>query len=317
MTSSDLGESVDTASAPRTYRWAHDIARRRDVYAWNCLFLGLRDKYATALLEWRDRHAESPPADLDSVKAAVDELIEEVAPFLAAALAGIQAGRAVFSDQRDVLDSLVDPPGWRYSGRVSIVAAPEALGFIFQALHGAMSVKTVQPKHAIRVAEAHVRVRSQRVQRVCDAHSLMGWSELFGQDCRVSRDYIMTAFERWDWLADVFASEREYRETLMAYHMLLHTRELARRISGGEQLNENTRPVTPMVFVTADRELGDRGYLRLLRAADEIPHIWKSVDVRRDAMESNWRMWMQLGRRATGGFRGELPHEELLAEVLG
>lgn len=302
-------ENTEPCGAIDAYRRAHALAREGDVLGWRQLLQSLQTSYVASLREWQAEHDSQPPREVEAFKEVADGLVESGAGLVAAGLGAVESGRRRFRDQRDTLVQVVLPPDWQRVGSAALVEGPYALGFVFHGLHGALCLRRADPGRAIRLAETYLLTDGRIPQRVCESPELMGWSATLGQNCTIALGYLLEGFGRWNWLSALFASDREYREAIVGYYLLLNTRELARRLARGDDIKSAVRPNVPLSFGHGYYEVADGAFLRLLRAEEKLHLVWEGVGITKDQMKEAWQPWMAVhgaAQRIT-----LMPHEHL------
>ncbi len=315
-----LPEVVDNAhSAASSYRSAIEIVRASDGVGWRQLIKLVQPDVINKLVQWRKDTVDGrAPTDVDDLLAAVDTAMSMVAPLVCVAMAGIESGRQGFREQTSLLDDLLYIPGWDRSGYTAWVEMPHALGFIYHSLHGALAVCTRQINTALTLARHKVAPRSDLVYKeLWQTSRLMGWTPSLGQDCKIAWRYLVSAYERWDWLSDIFADELEYRVSLSAYYVSLSIHNLASLIASGKPVDlfsiHDIR--VPLVFLGESEEINRRAISFLARSTEESEAIWASVGVSREQVGACWEGWIGLCVNwAQSVFRRPIYRDELVYE---
>ena len=127
----------------------------------------------------------------------------------------------------------------------------------------------------------------------------MGWSELFGSNCKKGWKYLAEAYKRWEWLSPIFGTELEYRTSLVAYYMALHIHELASIIASDQP--DTFRFNVPLTFVSEGYDINQLAISLLLRDPASLTKLWTSLNVTREQMEHSWGNWIRLSETLVMG----------------
>ncbi len=283
-------------SVTQAYSTAIDLARAADVLGWRQLLKRIRPGIFKSFVQWRQNELEEQLPEKKDLVQVVDKAVDIVSPLIAVALAGVESGRDQFKDQKSLLDDLLNIAEWNRSGYIVWIDIPNALGYVYHSLHGALSLSTKQINLALALAK--VKVPSPYNDAVfCDIweeYRLMGVCKSLGENSGESWKYIISAYERWEWLSEIFTDDLEYRSSLVAYYVALHIHELAAIIASGKQemlsTNAHWFPNVPLVFIYEGEDISMRA-ISMLRDQTEIEELWTSLNVTRGQMETSWESW--------------------------
>ena len=313
---------LDSAqSAVSSYRSAIELARGSDRAGWRQLIKRIQPSVINNLLKWRKEDLDGRRPSDEDLHPAVDEAIGIVSPLVCVAMAGVESGRQGFREQTSLLDDLLYIPGWDRSGYTDWVEMPQALGFIYHSLHGAVAVCTGQINTALSLARHKVAPEDRLVyEEVWQSSSLMGWTRSLGQACTSAWTYLSSAYERWEWLSDIFADELEYRVSLSAYYAGLSIHNLASLIASGSPKKEFAAHDirVPLTFLGESEEINRRAISFLARSTEEAKAIWTSVGVSREEIGASWEGWIGLCEGWARNvfrrpfYRGELVYQQFL-----
>lgn len=272
------------------YRLAVDIARRGDLLGWRQLVKKVRKPVHEALHAWRRKYDTTAPSDLASLHEVVDEAVGRVAGLLIIALVGVESGREEISDQRSLIDDLLNIVGWNYSGHTILVELPNTLAYVYQGLHGSMCLNTGQLDLAIALAETKVKLyTSNQYRRVWQHHDLIGWSDSLGKNCTENWRFLAESPKRWEWLVDLFGSELDFQISLAAYYMVLNLMELVDLLAAGglTRLQQNLEGFldVPLCCLSGPKDVPEKAMSLLLRDATRLKALWESKGVTREAIE--------------------------------
>ena len=310
-------------STTDVYASALEIARQSDMIAWRRTVKEVRSSLSNVLQDWRERRKLDEIRKKEDLPQVMDEAVDLYAPLFVIALAGIQSGREKFRDQRAMIDELSDLSSWKRSGSTTIIDIPYGMIFAFQAMCGAAFLDTDQIDLAIQLAQTRIPYWSQsQSSPLIDSPHLLGWPDSLGGTCTIAWDFIITAAQRWPWLATVFGVEEDYRVALSAYYMALHVHELAATIKAGnaDTLLPKDVHVTlsvPLCFLHNTDSIPQKAYRLLLR--NNVNLLWESVGVTIEDMKKYWPTWMRhTGAWLTNVYTfwrlSPIVHEHLLEE---
>jgi hypothetical protein len=130
---------------------------------------------------------------------------------------------------------------------------------------------------------------------------LRGYALSIGGNSIESWNYLVNAYERWEWLSHIFENEQEYRTSLVAYYMALNIHELADAIalSQNTALNINSEYyfTIPLTFLSEEWNITQRAISLLRRNPEALMEFWACLNVTREQMESSWEGWIDLSER--------------------
>jgi len=322
----EIPKQLDDPAA--VYQSAVGLARGNDVYGWRQLVKRVRLPIQPLLFEWRKKYEQNPPGTVEELCAAADEAVTVISPWLVIALAGVESGRGEFTDQRSLFDEIYEIDGWVMGGLTMLVDLPSTLGYIYQALHGAMCLYTGQLELALDLADMKVKDKYHgEYQSVWRLSRIVGWPETLGRNSITAWTFISTALERWPWLREIFGSERDYRMSLAAYYMALNTYELATDIAEkgtkpyeqGPLSGSQTMLWVPLNFAEETAETQRRAFSLLVGKKKLVTALWERKNVRREDMERLWQTWIDTCKSVWGyskypfgvGYGTTLAHAEL------
>ncbi|MBW1746280.1 MAG: toll/interleukin-1 receptor domain-containing protein [Deltaproteobacteria bacterium] len=321
-TSPSISVLPETFTDPaETYNIARQIAESGAVSQWTRLVSEIRPKIHEDLANWRIKYERENLRDIESLRAAVDEAVGITAPLMNLALAGVESGRAKFTDQRGLLSDIIDISGWNYSGLTILVNLPYALAYVYQNLHGALCSYTGQIDIAVSLAEKKIRgIHEQNFEKLWQKAEIVGWPESLGGNCGTAWDYMVNAYSRLNWLSAIFTTEEDFRTSLIAYQMILNINELIDLIRNDKsKILDDENPIDlsiPLTFAKEGREINRRAFQLIINKPLALENLWGNAGISRETMESNWTKWMKhchYWMRPNGGFglRTTLEHKYL------
>ncbi len=296
----EIPEQIQSAS--QAYESAFQLARANDTLGWGRLVRQIRPNVFDSLVEWRQKELDGNwPESAEQRREAVDKAVDIISPLISVALVGIESQSEHFNDQKSLLDDLLkirSRKGWNCSGYEKWIDLPDTVGYIYHSLHGSLSIYTNQLTLALDLARVKTRriPNSNSTDSVWKNSQFMGWSKPLGGICTENWQYLVAAYDRWEWLSLIFEDALTYRASLVAYYMGLSIHELAEHIAltaekgleGQYHIGYNV----PLDFLSEDSEIIQHAMELLLRnpTRDEL---WTSLDVTREQIRNAKWDWIR------------------------
>lgn len=295
----EIPEQIQSAS--QAYESAFQLARANDTLGWGRLVRQIRPNVFDSLVEWRQKELDGNwPESAEQRREAVDKAVDIISPLISVALVGIESRSEQFNDQKSLLDDLLkirSRKGWNRSGYEKCTDIPDTFSYVYHSLHGSLSIYTNQLTLALDLARVKTRrtPNSNSTDSVWKNSQLMGWSAPLGGACTENWQYLVEAYDRWEWLSLIFEDALTYRASLVAYYMGLSIHELAEHIAltaekgleGQYHIGYNV----PLDFLSEDSEIIQHAMELLLRnpTRDEL---WTSLNVTREQIGSAKWDWI-------------------------
>ncbi|QYY35455.1 MULTISPECIES: toll/interleukin-1 receptor domain-containing protein [Cerasicoccaceae] len=204
-------------------------------------------------------------------------------------LAGIEAANQGFNRQTSLIQELVDPPDWDWAGSVVTRSIPELLVFCFQALAGAMSVKSEQPHIIFGMANLPVSRRFQSDSTTLwQQTNHIGWPETLGRNCVNAWNFLMRLHAEVEWISKIFDG-KSLKGLVCAHYALLSVNEFLHFLDEKPNL-ETYHHGIPTMFLGHDNL--ERGLQYLYRSKVEIREcILSGHDIRK--LNEYWIVWVK------------------------
>ena len=315
-------------SASQVCELALQLARANDTLGWGRLVRQIRPNVFDSLVEWRQRELGSNwPEGAEQRRETVDKAVDIISPLISVALVGIESQSEQFNNQKSLLDELLkirSREGWNCSVYEKWIDIPDTLGYVYHSLHGSFSIYTKQLTLALDLARVKTRrtPNSDIIDNVWRNSQLMGWSKPLGETCTENWQYLVTAYDRWEWLSLIFEDASMYRVSLAAYYMALGIHELAEQLAlASEHGLEKQYPPggigynVPLDYLSEDSEIIQQATDLLLRdpTRDEL---WSSLDITLEQIRNAKWDWI---RECRGWLRQvyqgrQFPHVKFLLE---
>jgi hypothetical protein len=288
-------DTVESQTLEELYTTAVQIARSTDVLGWRQLVKQTRKDFHPRLNTWRREREVNPPNTQEEPTAAFDAAVSIVAPMIVVALAGVESGKEQFRDQRALFDDLIHVDDWNHSGRTVLVELPFALGYLYQAFHGAICLTTGQLKLALNLAEMKVNDRySNEHTSLWRIRRVIGWPTTLGS-CSDAWKYLAGVAKRWQWVTHIFGNDQDFRAGLTAYYIALNIVELSTRLAEGKTLSgHNIGLSVPIDFATEGEATIRRAMRLLAHDPATLAQIWNSRGLARKDIELAWPGWISI-----------------------
>jgi hypothetical protein len=315
---------IDPTSA---YQRALAAARAADMLAWRRIVAEGRNAMRPILTEWRDRYGNNVPQDKDTLVEQSMEGVTAFAPLTAIALAGLASGVPKFQHQAGLLEDVLNPAEWNRSGFVVRTELPEAGAFVYQALHGAMSLHVGNLGAAMTLARAQTVPRSSSsALALWQRHDIVMWPQALGHDATRTWQAGLALASQWSWLLEVFGDQTDYQSALYGYYVSLNALEYVERLLAGvlpkptDDLRLYHSDIPP-IFENAPEDAKRRGYQLNLEAREEYRALWRSMGLKEQSVRENWGLWIKLQNTARAQVypfqRQDLESHRLIPDILG
>lgn len=295
-----LTPDADATSANEVYNLAGRLIANEDIVGWRKLAQRLKRTFKPALTALRQEQEFALPQGDEPLIDVADKAVDLVAPSIAMALAGVESAQARFNDQRALFDGLYHLTDWSRGGRVIIIELPAMLGFVYQALHGAVCVLSDQPAMAVEFATMNVRHNStEKHSPLWKRSDLIGWPKSLGGNCFVAWKYLIDSYDKWTWLHDIFGDVETFETSLISYYILLNFMEyveflkngnLAAAIKNGTKL----RLEVPMIFGEQPKDFVDKALKQVARHPGVFDLIIKKFAVSKNQVVVEWDSWIEV-----------------------
>ena len=298
----DIPEHIE--SALEVYQTASKLVRAGDTLGWRELIKKIRPNVFKTLVQWRQNELDGQkPESKEQLVQVVDKAVEIISPLMVVALVGVESGREEFRDQKSLLDDILNITGWNPAGYTTWANIPYALGYVYHSLHGCVSLSTSQLDLALGLARVKTPVANgTRTLYVWKRSELRGYAQsisgIRGGNSLESWNYLVNAYEKYDWLSRIFDSKDEYQTSLVAYYMALNIHELADTITLSQNNTLNTSSkyyfTVPLTFLSEKWDITQRAISLLRRNPEALMELWTCLNVTREQIESSWAAWIEL-----------------------
>lgn len=281
---------------------AQDAAQRGDLLRWRNLVRETRNYTTESLLNWRISIEEGGGSSSENQNDRIENGLSIHGPLIGIALAGLASGNHKFANQFSLLEDILFPNNWNWSGSVAHANLPFGGGFIYQALHGAMSLFSQQLYGAIKFVRVPLDSPfGAQMGAVWQVHKLIGWPDSYGGNSKVAWEGLISLPDKWPWLNSVFGEKDEFLSSLVAYYMALNVNEYCCLLKDGEEekLENLTRQgrlglEVPLHFLGLEDGIERRAYRLLTEDMNQVKDIWISIGISNEKFVQFWDKWLLL-----------------------
>lgn len=317
---------LEKQDAATIYNTALEIARLGDLTAWRKIIQQVRQPTRQNIIKWREQGEQAQNMEGKDFDEFILNGIDIYAPLFSIALAGVESGRDKFNNQISIIDDILYPRNWNWNGLLKIVHLPYTVAYVYQALHGAISLLTGQLSLSIKLATTRIETPFNSAKKpLFQFPEIIGWPESLGDNSALSWKTLLNLPVRWTWLNEIFGDIEDYQTACCAYYMALNILEFSFLIESKEGIEAiknatGISPDIPPVFHEVDRDIKKRAYHLLISDPEQIKKIWSSLNLEDKDIETLWGDWINLVKkwlRSSNrlGFRDEIAHMDLFLDI--
>ncbi len=291
-----------------------------DIVLWRKIARHYKASIGESLIQWREKHEPNQPQNMEEMHEAALEGSAAYQAMVCIALSGVESGNREFTDQTAFLHEILNPRKWYRTGYNHIVYFPEAVAFLYQALHGAICIQTKQLSLAMRLARSRISLPSESVARALFKHPrIMGRIDSLGGKSEHAWAFLQGLPEKWRWLETIFDTIDEYRELISAYYMALSILEFADLLATDGGLQRADRLMS-LCWLTEGADTKRRAYSLLISDPENVKAIWREAGVDDERVVEFWPMWIEhIGSRLPTleyvTFGGDITYRTLLDDI--
>ena len=271
--------------------------RQSDTYSWRKIVQEVKIDYSAGLAKWFDKYSAEAPEDAQTAVARVLEAVDLFGPLICVALTGVESSEEKYRKQSAVIDEMLLLRNWIRSGFTVYTEVHRAAVFLYQAIHGAVSLETEQIELAFGLANSRVRViGSAKTLQLWRQPDLVGWPNSFGGDAKVAWDALSQLPAHWPWLLRIFASEEDYRTSIAAYYLFLSIVEFLDRCEKGLQTSEENSPISlgvPPFFLNVDGTELQKSRRLLIANGVFLKRMIGALSVSETSIATEWGRWVE------------------------
>lgn len=256
-----------TGDIEQLFARATRLLRDKDLFGWKQLVRSVRSAVPQNLITWRQEAEVSlcdEPHKWEQWSEMMHRACSSTAPLMVLALSAIDSEIEALSDQRGLLDDLLNIPGWQGAGRTVVIEAPSGIAYVYHNILGSILVSSNRHVEAIRLLRTRVPISigSSHVGELWQSPEMMGWVESLGRKLTDGWRFLHCAWEKQPWLSHFFVRREELYIGVRIYMLLAGIIELAQYVSGGGDIASLAKPQfsqssVPPVFVTPISNYGD------------------------------------------------------------
>ena len=317
--SSSFVSSENRPEPLKAYEDGLNLARRGDMLGWRKSVQQLRRGLSESALDWRCRYQSLSSYSEEAVL----DFLRPFEPLMAMAIAGVESGDHKFNKQIGIIDDLVHLSGWNRGGLTGIVEQPFVSAFVYQAIHGAVSLQTGQLDLAVALARTELELYPGDPSKMLMEWSrVTGWLESFAGNCQISGTFLRQLPKHWSWINIVFGSEDDYLAAVGAYYMLLNYLEFIDAVNRDASVFVQSNSMSfdsPLYFQGETDIIQRRAYRLLLNQSEALLHIMNTSKLDNSELEKLWMIWVSWCDRWSSSvfrtYRARIAHAGLIKDI--
>ncbi|MFI5330928.1 MAG: toll/interleukin-1 receptor domain-containing protein [Desulfobaccales bacterium] len=298
------------------YKAALDIARQGDLVAWRRIVRQAKLKIGDNLAVWHQEITNSKQINESTFFDSIVDGTSIYSPIFSVALSGVESGKQNFNNQISILDEILFPTNWNWSGDTRIVYFPYLAGYIYQAIHGAMCLLTNQLSLSIKLVSSKFELTFDNQKKPLYLFpEIIGWPSSLGGNSSVAWKILIDLPNKWIWLHEAFGED--FQAAVCAYYMALSILEFSYKISFPDQVIGDW-PLIPPSFRELPRALRRKAYKMMISDADQVRNIWRQFNIQDEKMKSSWPEWVKLLYKWTSrpfGVMEKIEIEDLFIDI--
>ena len=300
-------------SSTDVYKSGLALVRNNDKIGWRELENSLRKGYPDQITEWRLTYEKQPNPEPDNPSFFLDDLVNKVMPRLTLSLVGATTGDPALTDQRHVVEDLINIEGWRPDGVTTFVGAPWSLLFVYHFLHGACCLHLRLIDTALTMAQTLIpgSNRSEATLPLWRRFDISNGPDLFGGRCSPAWEYLLALPSKQPVLNKLFALSTDFKVGLASYSMLLSLLELAsdaEKLAQQDDLSRLRLDIPPM-FGFMDRQVRQSAASRVFWNRSVVEQVVLRTCAKLEDMRKVWPIWKTYIER----FVEKVSHHEISA----
>jgi hypothetical protein len=280
------------------YNKAIVITQNDDAIAWRKLIQSVNKDFSIKLNKWFDKYKNDKIFDKNTTIERILEAASIYSPLICISLTGVESGKDEFKNQSSVLDTILYPKDWSHSGPTVYVNINRGIAFIYQALHGALSLDTNQPDLALGLATTVIvdkyNSKSLPLWKIKD---LIGWPDSFGHNCIIAWNALKSLPNNWEWLLDIFGDTDKFITSICSYYALLNFYEYLDVFNNSNENifkdPYNNHLDVPVCFLMEGNNT-IQGIKLLIRNKDSLEKLIKDYNLDINQIKENWNVWIQM-----------------------
>jgi hypothetical protein len=314
----------DWSDVSAVYETALNIARQGDLVAWRRIVRRATSPISELLRNWRVNYERKMPSSIEGLHEMALDGADIYSNIFSIALAGVESGRDRFVNQTALIDEILNPKDWNYSGYTVLVHFPDAIACIYQALLGSMSLLTCQVTLSSKLARKKI-LSNEKAMPLYQRHEIVGWPESLGRKSTDVWKFLVELANKWEWLRKPYGSADEFRESLCAYYIVLNIIEFVDALAEGkdQMLISKEREIAldiPLCFLFESDAVLRRAYALVINDPSQIKYIWQSRDVPETKAKELWPSWAYhvkhwLSKSSNFFYRSTLIHQNLFDDI--
>lgn len=203
-------------------------AKKGDEISFQKLFCKVKKQVFKNIESCRTKHeADFLVQNENDLPPIMDDFVNAAAPLFLIAFAGYLSTNEKFSNQEGLLIDLLSIDGWwQKEGRHYniIQKIPNLLAYVYHHLYGALNINNYRIEKVASIFRQKIPVKQPSIEYkyLYEVSSVTAHIDSLGRNCFNSFNYLLTAYQRWDWISLLFQDKQEFKKALVSYQMAIN-----------------------------------------------------------------------------------------------
>jgi hypothetical protein len=228
----------------------------------------------------------------------MDEFIITASPLFLMAFAGYLSFNERFINQEGLLIDLLTMEGWgNQSGRLEVYNIPQLLAYVYHHIYGALNIDNDRINHLSKIFEQKIPSDSNRkYDYLYKVRSVTGWIDSLGRDCFKSFNYLLSCFQRWDWIKLLFNDEIDFQRSLVCYQASLNLMDYFVSVKNNTFDSNNYLDVrchVPPSAMIVDIQLKNYAQHYMIKNSDFFKKYLAQQGISHEEVIDKWKFWLE------------------------
>ena len=203
-----------------------------------------------------------------------------------------------------LIDLLSIDGWWQKGGLETIVKVPELIAYVYHHLYGALVVNNDRIENVAKIFNQKIPIEQPGIKYgyLYEKSSVTAHITSLGRDCYQSFNYLLTAYNRWDWIGLLFKNEQEFKRALVSYQMainlLFYFYMVKNKVLPLNKDNIAGKPIIPPSFSNSDRETLQYCYHFMIKSSGFFKNYISEMGITEKEILEQWDNYLNI----MGGF---------------
>ncbi len=278
------------------YELALSYANSGNFAKWHELIHFEKNRAASEMLQWKVENQQRFPEVKKDLPSYFLPAVASHSRLFAAVFAAIDSTDDRFHNQLSLIDWIRNPKGWEQSGLTLLVALPELVLFVYQALLGALALSRQRPELAYNLAVTPIaeRFSGEDALPLFKKVEFMGWPNSLAHTCTLGWEFLQMSAKEWQWLWKLFGSEADVIAALVAYYLFLNTVDFISAAKAKKTEETELRELNSPLFLNQSNEdVRIRAQSLYSGISNYIGEMLEENGIESEALPGLWNLWMQ------------------------